>query len=85
MSKAALGSFIQKLNLQKGDILVCKNWESLKMLGELKIPGIDFQIPLVFAPEGIQKLNRQDLLNLLEQLEQPDKSVLPEYHVSAPL
>jgi hypothetical protein len=35
----------------------------------VKLP-IPFVVPLVFAPQGIQSLTRQDLLNLLEQLEE---------------
>ena len=64
-------SVIEKLSLSRGDIVVCKNIEALELLSSQKVPGIDFPVPLVFAPEGVQKLNRQDLLNLLEQLETP--------------
>jgi hypothetical protein len=88
MSKAALTERVNKLNLQKGDIVVVKDevcLHSLEALGRV----VNFTVPLVFAPQGIQKLCRQDLLNLLEQLDGADKSVLPEYGIteqpSAPL
>lgn len=81
MSKAALTERISKLNLQKGDIVVCKDIETLHAIEGLG-RVVDFLVPLVYAPQGIQKLGRQDLLNLLEQVEQSDKSVLPAYGIS---
>jgi len=61
---------LQKLELKHGDVLVAKDWETLDFLSKVRVPGIDGVIPLVYAPSGIEKLNRQDLLNLLEQLDQ---------------
>jgi hypothetical protein len=58
------------LQLAKGDILVVRDVETLHYLSQVKVPGLDSVIPLIFAPSGVQKLQRQDLLNLLEQLEQ---------------
>jgi hypothetical protein len=81
MSKAALTERISKLNLQKGDIVVCKDMETMNAIQGLG-RVVDFTVPLVFAPQGITKLSRQDLLNLLEQVEQSDKSVLPAYGIS---
>lgn len=90
MSKAVLEDKIERLRLEKGDILVVKDFEVLKSLEWIgpKL-SLDFHVPMVFAPTGVQTLKKEDLLNLLEQLEQTDKSVLPEYHIteqpSAPL
>lgn len=78
IAKAALGNFIQKLNLQPGDIVVCKNLETLRAIEGLG-RVVNFTVPLVLAPQGIQKLSRQDLMNLLEQVQESDKSVLPAY------
>lgn len=82
VSKAALTDRIQKLNLQPGDVLVVKDemtLHGLEALGRV----VNFTVPLVFAPQGIGKLCRQDLLNLLEQLDgAADKSILPEYGIS---
>jgi len=50
---------------------VVKDLETLRYLSQVKVPGLDGVVPLVYSPQGIQKLTRQDLLNLLEQLEQP--------------
>lgn len=61
---------IGKLNLQPGDIILCKDLQTLHAIEALgKV--VNFMVPIVYAPFGIQKLTRQDLLNLLEQLDQP--------------
>lgn len=60
---------ISKLHLTPGDIIVVSHPDTLHYLEGLgKVTN--FVVPLVFAPGGIQKLSRQDLLNLLEQLDQ---------------
>jgi hypothetical protein len=78
-------SHIEKLRLEPGDIIVVKDAETLHALSGLgKV--VNFTVPLVFAPQGIQKLQRQDLLNLLEQLETPPvEPLLPNERTSAPL
>ena len=78
---------IQKLELRHGDVRVVRDPETLHYLSMVKVPGIDGTIPLVFSPQGIQKLTRTDLLNLLEQLEQPSKAseIAPTEVSSAPL
>lgn len=71
LSKAGFLNSISKLNLQKGDVIVCKDIRTLEYLSKVHLP-LPFTVPLVFSPEGIGKLNRQDLLNLIEQLDQND-------------
>lgn len=70
-------SHLSKLTIKTGDVLVCKDFETLRYLSTVQVPGISGTTPLVFAPNGVQSLTRQDLLNLLEQLDQAE--------VSAPL
>jgi len=67
---------ISKLKLERGDIIVVKHPDTLKALEGLG-RVVDFVVPLVYAPIGIDKLSRQDLLNLLEQLEQQQTESLP--------
>lgn len=78
---------IQKLSLRYGDVLVVRDVETLHYLSAVKVPGIEGTIPLVFSPQGIEKLTRTDLLNLLEQLEQPSRApeLLPTDVSSVPL
>jgi len=57
-------------------VLVVKDFETLRFLDMAKLP-IKFNVPLVFAPLGIDKLTKQDLLNLLEQLEQAQTPIQP--------
>ena len=72
---AGIRDAISKLSLQKGDILlVSDNWV-MQTLARMKPPeGIDFGVPIVFAPEGsIQKVSREqleDALKLLDKNEQ---------------
>jgi len=68
------------LHLEKGDILLIKHPDMIKQL-EACSGLVDFKVPIVLCPQGVQILKRQDLLNLLEQLEE-DKSVLPAYNIS---
>lgn len=79
LSKAAVLDILQKLKIEKGDVLVVKDIETLEYLSKVHVPGIEGTVPLVYAPQGVQVLKREDLLNLLEQLEQADKSVLEPY------
>ena len=69
MSKAGFLNSISKLNLQKGDVLICKDHHTLEYLSQVQLP-LGFIVPLVFSPQGVEKLNRQDLMNLIEQLDQ---------------
>lgn len=61
-----------------------KDPEILNQLQYLKAP-INFHVPIIFAPSGLQTLSRQDLLNLLEQIDQAPVSELPVAEVSAPI
>jgi len=82
ISTAAMMQGISKLRLERGDALLVKNYETLRYLSECPI-HLDFVVPLVFAPNGIEKLTRQDLLNLLEQLEQSPSSPLAPFESSS--
>ena len=86
VSTATMLSHIEKLKLERGDVLLVKNIETLKFLSEMPI-HLDFQVPLVFAPGGIQKLSRADLLNLLEQLDEArgPGELLPNETSAAPV
>jgi hypothetical protein len=84
ISTQAMLTHLRKLSLVPGDVLVVKDFETLDYLAKVHLP-LSFNVPLVFSPKGIGKLTKQDLLNLLEQLEQapptPDFAESP----SAPL
>lgn len=77
---------LKKLKLEPGDILVVNHESTLHYLEGLG-RVVNFNVPLVFIPQGgIQKLSRQDLLNLLEQLDQsPAPLASPFDSPSAPL
>ena len=81
VSKEALRAFIQKLHLEKGDVLVVKDPSLLPQLEALGAVT-PFNVPVVFCPQGVEVLKKADLLNLLEQLEEADRSVLEPYQIS---
>ena len=86
MSKAGMLAVIQKLRLEKGDILLVETPQAMEALTKSRIK-LDFNVPLVFAPRGgIKVLKREDLLNLLEQLDQTENQTagMPE-ETHAPL
>lgn len=60
---------ISKLNLKPGDVLVVEHPDTLRYLEGLG-RVVNFTVPLVYAPGGLKRLSKQDLLNLLEQLEE---------------
>jgi hypothetical protein len=66
---------LKKLSLAPGDVIVVRDAETLHFLAHTP-PMVGFNVPVVFSPQGIEKLNKQDLLNLLEQLEQTAVSPL---------
>lgn len=63
---------IAKLEIKRGDILLVRSMEVLEQL--TKTPA-EFQVPLIFDPQGlgITKLNRQQLLDVLDQLDLIDE------------
>jgi hypothetical protein len=86
ISTSTMLSGLQKLKLEPGDILVVNHPDTLHYLEGLgKV--CNFIVPLVFAPQGIKSLKRQDLLNLLEQLDQTAEppSLAPNERTAAPL
>ena len=69
VSTSTILSHLEKLSLQPGDVLVCRDLETLRFLSEVKMP-LNFTVPLVYSPQGLQKLTRSDLMNLIEQIDQ---------------
>lgn len=69
ISTASMIAAISKMRIEKGDCLLVKDYETMHWLAH-NGPKLDFQVPLVFAPNGIQSLSRQDLMNLVEQLDE---------------
>lgn len=59
--------------------------ETLKYLSMFPLPEIDFKVPLVFSPGGVEKLSREDLMNILEQLEEQHATPAPGGPASFPV
>jgi len=68
---AGIRDAISKLTLKRGDILVVSEpWVRDVLLNMRPPEGIDFQVPVVFAPTGsLLKAGRKELEDALEMLE----------------
>ena len=75
---------LSKLNLTPGDVLVVEHPDTLKYLEGLG-RVVNFTVPLVYAPGGLKRLSKQDLLNLLEQLEEQTHTPSTVESIHAPL
>ena len=61
---------IRRLRLKPGDILVVNDPEMGRRLSGLgAISGLSFNVPIVFAPNGIKKLSKKYLEKILKQLQ----------------
>jgi hypothetical protein len=59
---------IRRLRLREGDIVVVRDMESLRQLAGIKsMKGIP-SCPILFAPNGVHRLNKKYLKNLLESI-----------------
>ena len=56
---------IDKLHLVEGDIIVVRDIELLKVLCQMEMPAGAPRCPVIFAPDGIEKLSRQALQEML--------------------
>jgi hypothetical protein len=71
-SHAALSSYIRKIHLVPGDVLVVSN---LKVLEQLqKMPAMDFQVPVIFSPDGsgVERITREQLMETLERIDEAE-------------
>lgn len=57
----ALTDRVRALRLQPGDILVTQDYDAMEALSEQQIAGIDFEVPVICAPNGIEKISVNEL------------------------
>ncbi len=64
VSKAA----IRRLRLKPGDMLVVRNHQQADaLMGAGPLLGLDFDVRIIIAPEGVKRLGRKYLEKLLEK------------------
>lgn len=61
---------IKKLRLKPGDILVVSDFETCKKLIKVHLKEINFSVPIIFAPNGIKRVNRKYLQKVLDTMNQ---------------
>jgi hypothetical protein len=66
--KSFSNAAVRRLRLKKGDILVVRDPETCLALAKPR-PGfvLGFVVPIVFAPQGLEKISRKKLLELLRR------------------
>jgi hypothetical protein len=67
---------VEKLRLRRGDVLVCRDPGTLQMLSEMKFPFLTFQVPLVFAPYGIEKVPLDQLKRIVREVESTSQLII---------
>jgi hypothetical protein len=65
----AIKSQIQKFTFQQGDLLVVKDERTMRAIQGCGL-ALPFLVPIVVAPEGINRVSRDELRLLLAQGEQ---------------
>lgn len=62
---------LQKMELKKGDVLVCTSPLSMQALMGMQLPKelFPFDIPLMYAPDGLEKVDREKLVALIDQID----------------
>lgn len=68
---------VEKLRLRRGDILVCRDWEAAKAISEMKFPYITFQVPIVFAPGGLEAIPGDKLFEIARKARESSQIILP--------
>jgi len=68
---------IKKLRLRRGDILVCTDPHLGKVLAEMKFPYLNFQVPIVVAPLGLQAIKADDLLAIARRARETSQLIIP--------
>jgi len=55
---------LKRLRLKPGDVIICRDWHLMDQLEDLRIPGLDFSIPILYAPDknSISRMPREELL-----------------------
>lgn len=67
---------VEKLRLRRGDVLVCRDVPTLNALSEMKFPFLTFQVPLVYAPQGVDKIPLDDLKQIVRRVESTSQLII---------
>lgn len=70
-SYRTLGKFVEQLRLKEGDILVVSDRILLENLQKVRVPGVNFTVPILFAPypHSFAKASREQLVAMIEQID----------------
>jgi hypothetical protein len=68
---------VEKLRLKRGDVLVCRDPYTAKMLSEMKFPHLSFQVPIVVAPLGVEKIPLDKLEQIVRDVRATSQIIIP--------
>ena len=78
---AQVAKAVSKLSLQRGDVLLCSDPRLMESLARVRIPTINFALPIIYAPEGsLSKCTRKQLIEALEHLPPDNQPLIVEAH-----
>lgn len=67
MSPTAIRKALDKLRLTEGDILIVKDISLLHAIIKLDMPPGTPSCPVIYAPDGIDKIRRESLQEILDK------------------
>lgn len=68
---------IKKLRLKRGDVLVVPDPMTAKELSQMKWPYITFQVPIVIAPLGLERIPAEDLMKIAQRVRESSQLIIP--------
>lgn len=68
---------VKKMRLRRGDLLICRDYQTGKMLSEMKFPFLTFQVPIVVAPGGLECIPADDLMKIAQRARQTAQLIIP--------
>ena len=61
---------IRRLRLRKGDIVVVNDSNLIQSLSQIK--GVEFPVPIIYAPDGIKRVSKEYLQKILKEKDSED-------------
>jgi hypothetical protein len=75
--KQKLYDKVKKMRLRRGDILVCHDPMTAETLARMKFPFLPFQVPIVVAPLGLERIPADDLMGIAQKARQTAQLIIP--------
>jgi len=77
MSKQSSFDKIKKLRLRRGDCLVVREFELAQQISKMKFPFLNFQVPIICAPLGVEVIPADELVKVAERARATSQLIIP--------